>query len=404
MNHAIERRIEAICEEFWRAGLYDPVEIMEQTLYLLFLRRLGDRPGRHPLAQGQPLGWSNIKEGPAAPMFAQFADHVFPALRRLGGAGSSYAQLMKDARFSIPGSAALATVVRLVEGMPRHPGAPACPAYDYLSGRLARIGQRGEFYTPRHIARLMVALVAPRAGDIVCNPVAGDGQLLAGVCEYLARSHPGLPDDPHWGEHFHHRMFHAYDADKTMLRLACMNMALLDVANPDIRYTSCIAPDLCGDENCYSIVLAHPSTACLRGADAAAEVQAEIVMVTQFLRLLKRGGRAAVIVPQHILGGFTPAHLELRRSLVHEQRLDGVICFPSGLSGTPAGAPKAILLFTRTDCGGRNDVWFYDAPRGADRRAISRNANRLSVRKKRIAAASNCLSVGRYLAGVHMDA
>lgn len=403
MNHAIERQVEAICDEFWRVGLYDPVEIMEQILYLLFLRRIGDREGRHPLAHGQPASWAHVKNLPPAQMFAHFSDHVFPALRRLGGIGSSYAQSMKDARFSIPHCAALATVVRLVEALPRQPGTRSCPAYDYLSGRLARIGQRAEFYTPRHVVRLMVALVAPRPGDIVCSPVAGDGKFLAGVCDYLLRSHPGLPDEPHRGEHFHHRMFHAYDADKTMLRLACMNMALLGVANPDIRFTNCIAPDPCADESRFSIVLAHPSTACLHGADAAANAQAEIIMVAQCLRLLKLGGRAAVIVPLHILGGFTPAHLALRHSLVHEQRLDGVISFPAGLSGALPGTPKAILLFTRTDCGGRNEVWFYDAPSGADRRAMSRSANRLSVRKKRIAAASNCLSVGRYLTRVRVD-
>lgn len=375
--HDIRRPIEAIWEEFWRAGLYDSVEIIEQTLYLLFLRRLDDlrrmaglrqrRGGPEWSLAGTPghlIGWSTFKDLPEAEMFALLADHVFPRLRRLGGSGSAYAQHMKDARFSFPSAAALAQVVRMVEALPRTVGTYRCAAFDYLSGKLARIGKRGECYTPRHIARLMVAQIAPHPGDIVCSPVGGDGNFLVGVGEYLAHRHPRLGDDPERLEHFHHRMFHAYDADKTMLRIACMNMALLGITNPDIRYTNSVAPDIGGDEDRYSVVLAHPSTACVPCADGATTAQAEIVMVAQFLRLLKLGGRAAVIVPHHILNGFSRAHLELRRSLVHEQQLDGVIALPGGLSGT-SSVPKAIIFFTRTDCGGRDLGGSCDVQRGA---------------------------------------
>lgn len=413
-------RIEAIWEVFWRSGVYDPVEIMEQVLYLLFLRQLDELQARGKrsgagLNQARLVDWPAFKDLPDAEMFELLADQVFPRLRRLGGSGSAYAQHMKDARFSIPDAPALANVVRLVDALPRRAGAHCCEAYDYLCARLARSGKRGEFYTPRPVARLMVALVAPRPGDIVCSPIGGDGRFLVGVGEYLARHHAALFDDPVCHEHFHHRMFHAYDADKTMLRIACMNMALIGVGNPSIRYTNSIAADLGDDDDRYSVLLAHPSTAFLRGATMDATVQAEIAMVAQFVRLLKRGGRAAVIVPQHILGGFSTAHLELRRSLVHEQRLDGVIAFPCGLFGAHADAPKAILWFTRTDCGGRDDVWFYDvqsdawpATAAATRRWRQRAAGsidsagtttRLCVHKKQIADADNCLSSGRYGGG-----
>jgi type I restriction enzyme M protein len=465
-HHDIRRRIEAIWEEFWRAGLSDPADIIEQMLYLLFLRRLDDLQVRSAIALRQArrgprwspasaddhlMRWSRFKDLGEADMFALLADHVYPRLRRLGGPGSAYAQHMKDARFGFPTAAALAKVVRLVEALPRPAGARGCAAYDYLAGKLARIGRRGEFYTPRHIARLMIALVAPRPGDLVCSPVGGDGNFMVGVGEYLAQRHPGLLDDPDASEHFHHRMFHAYDADKTMLRIACMNMALHGVANPNIRYTNSIAPDLGGDEDCYSVLLAHPSTASLPGAEhAASTAQAEILMVAQFVRLLKRGGRAAVIVPQHILGGHSRAHLELRRSLVEEQRLDAVIAFPAGLSGNHAGAPKAILLFTRTDCGGRDHVWFcevqsggwtadaicspqrnatrrvgYAAPapapgaeygnslapevmrrwqqRGGGEIARRCKARGFCVQKEAIANASNCLAAERYQAGSQAD-
>lgn len=407
-------RIESIWEVFWRAGLYDPVEIMEQILYLLFLRAHATRQarGQRPLAD-----WSTFKDLPQDQMYEVLADEVFPRLRRLGGPGSAYAQHMKDARFTIPDASALANAVRLVEALPRQAGSQRCEAYDCLSARLASSGRRGEFFTPRHVSRLMVELVEPRPGDVVCSPVAGDGNFLVGVAEYLSRHHAAMFDDPVRYEHFHHRMFHAYDADKTMLRVACMNLALFGVGNPAIRYTNCIAPDVGADEDRYSVLLAHPSTTLLRGATAAATEQLEIAMVAQFVRLLKPGGRAAVIVPQHILGDFSPAHLELRRSLVHEQRLDGVIAFPCGLFGTHDGAPKAILWFTRTNCGGRDHVWFYDVQPGAvtadvavARRARQRGAGgmanegattRLCVHKRQIAAAGNCLASRRYAAAGH---
>lgn len=367
-SNNIRSQIELVWEEFWRAGLFDSVEIMEQMLYLLFLRRLDDvqshaaAGGSHarrwtcwsPAGEGDHLlRWSSFKQLGDAAMFELLSEHVFPRLRRLGGPGSAYAQHLKDARFTIPTAVVLSKVVKLIEALPRPSDAGAEDPYDYLSDKLARLGRRGDFYIPRHIDRLMVALVAPQPGDIVCCPVSGTGHLLVATGEYLARRHPALLEDPTASEHFHHRMFHAYDADKTMLRIACMNMLLHGVKNPNIRYTNSIAPDIGGDEDRYSLVLAHPSTTSLPAEDAAGRHEdAEVLMVTQFLRLLKPGGRAAVIVPRHILRGTSQAQLDLCRMLVQEQRLDALIALPCGPFDADAHAAKAILLFTRTDCGG----------------------------------------------------
>jgi type I restriction enzyme M protein len=401
----IRRQIELVWEEFWRAGIDEPVEIMEQMLYLLFLWRLDDlqlrraRPWHPAGADERLLCWSGLRKLSQARMFGLLADEVFPRLRRLGGPGSAYAQHMKDARFTIPTAAVLAKVVRLLDGLPRRAAWPAPDPFDYLAVKLASSGARGEFYTPRPIVRLMVALVAPRPGDIVCSPLGGDGNFLVGVGDYLAQWHPQLEDDPGASEHFHHRMFHAYDADKTMLRIACMNMVLHGVANPDIRYTNSIAPDIDGDEDRYSVLLAHPSTVCLPGDDdAASSAQAEVVMVAQFLRLLRAGGRAAVIVPQHILSGFTQPHLDLRRSLVEEQRLDAVIAYPGGLFSTHSGEPKAILLFTRTDCGGDDHIWFHDVRSDGSSAGIllPHVARSFRVRKDQLIDATHFLSAARY--------
>ena len=461
-NNDIRRQIDAVWEEFWQAGLYDPPEIMEQILYLLFLRRLDDghlrqlaglaqpRDGTHWNVAGEherSMRWSGFRHLGAADMFKLLADHVFPRLRRMGGAGSAYAQHMKDARFSIPSAAALAKVVSLLDALPRATAQGVEDPYDYVAGKLARTGRRGEFYTPPHVVRLMVALVAPRPGDIVCSPVSGNGNFLVAAGEYLAQRHPEFLEDPDGSVHFHHRMFHGYDADRSMLRIACMNLALQGIRNPDIRYTNTIAPDVGGGEGQYSVILAHPSTASLpRDGDAAGTAQAEVQMVAQILRLLKPGGRAAVIVPQHILVGASQAQIGLRRILVEDQRMDAVIAFPRGLLNTDPGDAKAILLFTRTDCGGSDHVWFYRVradglnanpicvPRvrktkgkatstapapvreagniilpdvlrrweqrdGAEMKR-TRKARSFCVRKEEISGASNSLSVGRYQAAL----
>jgi type I restriction enzyme M protein len=353
----IRRQIELVWEEFWRAGLYDTVEIIEQILYLLFLRRLDDLEAGAPrLSAERPLRWSHFRQLRAAELSPLLADHVFPHLRRLGGPGSAYAQHLKDVRFSVP-TAALATVVKLLEALPRVPAEGSEDPYDYVADKLARLGRRGDFHTPRHVERLMVALVAPNPGDVVCSPVSGTGNFLVATAEYLARRYPALPNDPAASEHFHHRMFHAYDADKTMLRIACMNMALSGVRNPNIRYTNTIAPDIDAGEDRYSVILAHPSTASLPDQhDRGSHAQAEVLMVAQFVRMLKPGGRAAIIVPQHILSGSSNGAPELRQILVHEQRLDAVIKLPPKLFNTACGGRKSILLFTRTDCGGSGDL------------------------------------------------
>jgi type I restriction enzyme M protein len=360
----IREPIGAIWAEFWNAGIVESADIMEQMLYLLFLRGLDDLPHAGPdTPAGQGLRWSAFRHLGEQELFALFADQVFPRLYGRGAPGATYARLMKGARLMIPTAAALRRVVEMIDALPRpHGGERTCAAFDYLSAKLARLGRRAEWHTPRHIVQLMVALVAPRPADIVCTPVGGACDFLAAVGDYLMRRHPDLLDDPAGRVHYHHRMFHAHDADRTLLRIGCMNMALHGVANPDIRYTGDIAPERWSGAGTYSLLLAHSSSAGLPGMESHANgsAQTELRMVDQCLNLLKPGGRAAVIVPQHILSGRSPGHRDLRRRLVEEQCLDGVIAFPDGFSGTHTGTPKTILLFTRTDCGGPDQVWFHD--------------------------------------------
>lgn len=362
------RQIELVWEEFWRAGMYDSVEIMEQILYLLFLRRLDHQNANAPDSGARPrltadwgptgvneqiLRWSEFRHLQDGALFSLLADHVYPRLRGLGGSGSAYAQHLKDVRFSFPTAATLANIVRLLEELPRPSTTGNVDPFDYMADKLARVGRRGDFHTPRRVERLMVALVAPEPGDVVCSPVSGAGNFLVATTQYLLQRYPTSLEDRAAREHFHHRMFHAYDADKAMLRLACMHMLLHGVKNPNIRYTNTIAPEIRCDEGQYSVILAHPSTASLADSgDHTGQARAEVMMAAQFVRMLKPGGRGAVIISRHILSGYSDAELDLHRILVQENCLFAVIALPRSDFDVCVHQPKSILLFKRTACGG----------------------------------------------------
>jgi len=386
----LRSQIDAIWNSFWSGGISNPLEVMEQITYLLFLRRLDDL---HTLEEnksvrlGKPmerrifpdgkdakgrdfndLRWSRFKNYAPAEMFTVVDDHVFPFLRSMGGDGSTYAHHMKDARFTIPTPALLSKVVDMLDHVPMEDRDTKGDLYEYMLGKIASAGQNGQFRTPRHIIKLMVELTAPTAKDVICDPASGTCGFLVAAGEYLRDKHPEILRDPVAREHFHHGMFHGYDFDNTMLRIGSMNMALHGVDNPDIRYQDSLAQDHAGDEEKYSLILANPPFAgSLDYENTAKDLLAivktkktELLFLALFLRLLKPGGRAAVIVPDGVLFGSSNAHKELRRMIVEEQKLDAVISLPSGAFKPYAGVSTAILLFTKTNSGGTDSVWFYD--------------------------------------------
>jgi type I restriction enzyme M protein len=386
----IRSQIDAIWNSFWSGGISNPMEVMEQITYLLFLRRLDDlhtleekksvRLGkpmeRRTFPEGQDakgrdfndLRWSHFKNFSPAEMHTVVGEHVFPFLRTMGGDGSTYAQHMKDARFTIPTPALLAKVVDLLDHIPMEDRDTKGDLYEYMLGKIASAGANGQFRTPRHLIQLMVELTAPTAKDVICDPASGTCGFLVAAGEYLREKHPEILRDPVAREHFHHGMFHGYDFDNTMLRIGSMNMALHGVDNPDIRYKDSLAQDHAADEEKYSLILANPPFAgSLDYENTAKDLltivktkKTELLFLALFLRLLKPGGRAAIIVPDGVLFGSSKAHKELRRMIVEEQKLDAVISLPSGVFKPYAGVSTAILLFTKTNSGGTDHVWFYD--------------------------------------------
>ncbi|MFN9504325.1 MAG: N-6 DNA methylase [Rubrivivax sp.] len=270
----LRSQVDAIWNAFWTGGISNPMEVIEQITYLLFIRRLDDA---HTLEEGKALAlkrpmenrvfppgrdnkgrnfddlrWSRFKNFAPAEMHQVVGEHVFPFLRTLGGSGSTYATHMKDARFTIPTPALLAKVVDLLDHVPMDDRDTKGDLYEYMLGKIAAAGQNGQFRTPRHIIRLMVEMTAPTPMDVMCDPAAGSCGFLVVAGEYLRDKHPEIFRDAALRAHFHQRMFHGYDFDNTMLRIGSMNLALHGVDNPDIRYKDSLAQDHADDEEAYS--------------------------------------------------------------------------------------------------------------------------------------------------------
>jgi type I restriction enzyme M protein len=388
----LKSQINAIWDAFWSGGIANPLEVMEQITYLLFIKRLDDlhtaqekkanRLGR-PLEgrifpegntdKGVPyeeLRWSHFKHLDARAMFEIVGESVFPFIRNLQSdrEDSTYARHMRDARFTIPTPALLSRVVDMLDHIPMEDRDTKGDVYEYMLGKIASAGQNGQFRTPRHIIGLMVAMTAPKPDDIVCDPACGTAGFLVGTGEYLRETHPEIFTDAARLHHFNETLFNGFDFDNTMLRIGSMNMALHGIENPNIRYKDSLAEEHAGDDEAYTLILANPPFAGSLDSESCAKdllkivktKKTELLFLALFLRLLKPGGRAAIIVPDGVLFGSSTAHKALRRILVEDQKLEAIISMPSGVFKPYAGVSTAILLFTKTNSGGTDSVWFYD--------------------------------------------
>lgn len=379
----LKSKIDRVWDAFWSGGISNPLEVIEQITYLLFVRRLDDLQtlaekkarvnggsiDREIYGPGQEqLRWSRFKNDEPETMWRIVGEGVFPFLRALGGDGSTYGEQMRDARFTIPTPALLSRVVDMLDDIPMAERDTNGDLYEYLLSKIASAGVNGQFRTPRHIIDLMVAMMAPQPADEICDPAAGTAGFLVAASEYVRREHPSVLTNASQRSHFHTSMFHGFDFDSTMLRIGSMNMLLHGIESPDIRYRDSLSEGASDDAGRYTLILANPPFAgSLDYESTSKDLQrivktkkTELLFVALFLKLLKPGGRAAVIVPEGVLFGSSTAHKTLRRMLVEDQKLDAVIKLPSGVFRPYAGVSTAILFFTKTDVGGTDDVWFYD--------------------------------------------
>jgi type I restriction enzyme M protein len=379
----LKSKIDRVWDVFWSGGISNPLEVIEQITYLMFIRRLDDlqtakenkatRTGRsieNPIYTGKTdrLRWSRFTNEAPETMLDLVRDEVFPWLRDLGGEGSTYSHHMRDARFTITTPNLLAKVVDMLDDLPLGERDVKGDLYEYMLSKIATAGHNGQFRTARHIIQLMVEMTAPGPNDKICDPACGTAGFLVAAAEYVSRTHHEALLEPDRRRHFDEKMFHGFDFDSTMLRIGSMNMLLHEVESPDIRYRDSLAESAAGEAERYSLILANPPFAGSLDYDATAkDLQAvvktkktELLFLALFLRLLKPGGRAAVIVPDGVLFGSTKAHRELRKILVEDHKLDAVVKLPSGTFRPYSGVSTAILFFTKTNSGGTDSVWFYE--------------------------------------------
>ncbi len=350
----LKSKIDRVWDAFWSGGISNPLEVIEQITYLLFIRRLDDLQTiaeKKALLTGRiespvylpgqnDLRWREFSNLAPDVMYRVVSEEVFPFLRRLGdqfgGDGSTYSDHMKDARFTIPTAALLSRVVDMLDEIPMEKRDTNGDLYEYLLSKIASAGVNGQFRTPRHIISLMVDLMAPQPRDEICDPACGTAGFLVAASEYIREHHPSALTDATQRAHFHRSMFHGYDFDSTMLRIGSMNMLLHGIEAPDIRYRDSLSEGASGDAGAYSLVLANPPFAgSLDYESVAKDLQrtvktkkTELLFLALFLKLLKPGGRAAVIVPDGVLFGSSNAHKSLRKMLVEEQKLDAVVKLP----------------------------------------------------------------------------
>jgi type I restriction enzyme M protein len=316
----LKSKIDRVWDAFWSGGISNPLEVIEQITYLMFIRRLEDiqtakerranrtgKPVENPVytEDTQVLRWSRFTNEEPENMLTLVRDGVFPWLRNLGGEGSTYSHHMKDARFTITTSNLLTKVVDILGDMPLGEQDTKGDLYEYMLSKIATAGQNGQFRTPRHIIQLIVEMMAPGPKDEICDPACGTAGFLVASAEYVNRTHREALLAPAQRRHFNESMFHGFDFDRTMLRIGSMNMLQHEVESPDIRYRDSLAQSAAGEAERYSLILANPPFAGSLDYEVTAKdlqsvvktKKTELLFLALFLRLLKPGGRAAVIVP-----------------------------------------------------------------------------------------------------------
>jgi type I restriction enzyme M protein len=379
----IKNKVDRIWETFWTGGITNPLTVIEQFTYLLFIKSLDEAeiikeketevlgiPFERIFPEDkQHLRWHRFKQlGSPEEMYRIVADEVFPFIKNLRGKdNSAYSRYMDDALFLIPTPNMLVKIVEGIDNLPLQNRDFQGDLYEYLLSKISTSGTNGQFRTPRHIIQMMVELVKPTPEDIIIDPAMGTAGFLVAASEYLRKHHSDLFLVQGLKEHYHKTMFYGYDMDRTMLRIGAMNMMLHGVDHPNIEYRDSLS-EMNKDKEKYTLVLANPP---FKGSlddesvsndllKIAKTKKTELLFLSLFLRILKPGGRAAVIVPDGVLFGSSNAHKSIRREIIDNHKLEAVISMPSGVFKPYAGVSTAVMVFTKTGAGGTDHVWFYD--------------------------------------------
>ena len=385
----VKTKVDKIWEHFWTGGVTNPLTVIEQFTYLLFIKGLDDiqkRMEKQSLITGKAierpiytedqknLRWSKFKEQDSEEMFRIVKDEVFPHMKKVREDTSRFSKHLENAVFVIPTPLLLQRVItgidNLLNDLPSQNRDALGDLYEYLLSKLSTSGTNGQFRTPRHIIDMMVKLMKPTPNDTIVDPASGTAGFLVSAAEYIYKHHYNeifMLNDNKVRDHYNFSMFNGFDTDSTMLRIGAMNLTLHGIEDPNISQLDSLSKTNI-EEEVYTLCLANPP---FKGTLDYEEVnpnlltktktkKTELLFLGLMVRLLKMGGRCAVIVPDGVLFGSSKAHKDIRRELVDNQKLEAIISIPSGVFKPYAGVSTAILIFTKTNNGGTENVWFYD--------------------------------------------
>lgn len=383
----LRNKIDSLWEMFWTGGVVNPLDVVEQMTYLMFIHDLDEvdtKKAKSSLMLELPYismfeghnayRWSVFRDLPAEKMYELMQTEIFPFIKNLHGSKeSSYSQYMSDAIFKIPTPQLLSKIVDALDNIYLDMAKSIetdtkGDVYEYLLSKLSTAGVNGQFRTPRHIIRMMVELLDPKPDDTICDPACGTSGFLVASGEYLkGKYHSEIFYNRQRKDHYNNHMFVGYDIDRTMLRVGAMNMMTHGVENPNISYRDSLS-DQNTDNGKYSIILANPPFKGSLDTDTVSTdllkvcktKKTELLFLALFLRMLKVGGRCACIVPDGVLFGSSTAHKAIRKEIIDGNRLEAVISMPSGVFKPYAGVSTAVMIFTKTGHGGTDNVWFYD--------------------------------------------
>lgn len=392
----IKNRIDQIWDTFWTGGITNSMTILEQMTYLFFMKMLDDAQDKKE-ANAQVLGiepddlvfkkegfwhnpdtekdvpydilrWKNFRHEEPSRMFSIVRNDVFVFIKNLGeGKQSAYSRFMQSAVFMIQNPRTLVKVVEGIQNLDMTDRDTMGDVYEYILGKMAASGNNGQFRTPRHIIRMMVDLMQPKVDWEICDPAMGSAGFIVEAAKYVQEHYRTELMKKSNMEHYKTRMFHGFDTDTTMLRIGAMNLMLHGVDAPDVKWQDSLSPEN-EDSDCYDLILANPPFAgSIDGGNISKSLltvtstkKTELLFLALFVRMLKIGGSCASIVPDGVLFGASTAHQSIRKELVDNQHLKAVISMPSGVFLPYSGVSTAILIFSKTNAGGTDKVWFYD--------------------------------------------
>ena len=392
----LKNKVDSIWDTIWTGGITSPITVLEQITYLMFMKLLDDNQLKaeaganalgiqlkkkvfgdgiciisenpHVETEYRNLRWNVFHNFEPGAMFTNVQNYVFPFIKQIGdGKDTAFSRYMKDTVFLIPTPKVLAKVVDGIDAMDMNNKDIMGDVYEYLLGKIAAAGENGQFRTPRHIIRMMVELMKPTLEDHILDPAMGSAGFLLESSNYVAKHYSKELMRAENANKFKTEMFSGFDTDQSMLRIGAMNMMLHGVEDPNIKYQDSLSGDN-NERNCYSLIMANPPfTGSVFQEEISKDLLAlcktrktELLFLTLFTKMLEVGGRCACIVPDGVLFGSSAAHKAIRKELVDNQKLTAVISMPSGVFKPYAGVSTAILIFTKTNAGGTDKVWFYD--------------------------------------------